>query len=83
MTMFRFKTIILETPYVGGYAELQTAIDRLVSNALDENGNCQLVNIQVSQLGEKNASEGIFTIFLYTVEVLEGTPVPTEPAESV
>lgn len=81
--MFRFKTIVLETPHVEGYAALATEIDRLVGDALEANGNCQLVNVQVNQLGDKNASFGIYTIFLYTVEVLEDTQVPPEPAESV
>lgn len=81
--MFRFKTIVLETPHVEGYAQLANEVDRLVAEALESNGNCQLVNVQVNQLGEKNASSGIWTIFLYTVEVLGGTPVPPETAEGV
>lgn len=81
--MYRFRTIVLETPHVEGYAALATEVDRLVADALENNGNCQLVNVQVSQLGDKNASSGIYTIFLYTVEVLEGTPVPPEPAQGV
>lgn len=81
--MFRFRTIVLETPHVEGYAALATEVDRLVAEALESNGNCQLVNVQVSQLGEKNASSGIWTIFLYTVEVLGDTVLPEKPAESV
>lgn len=81
--MFRFKTIVLETPHVEGYAELANEVDRLVAEALESNGNCQLVNVQVNQLGEKNASSGIYTIFLYTVEVLGDVVVPEKPAESV
>lgn len=75
--MYRFHTIVLETPFVSGYNELQIEIDRLVGEALAANGNCQLVNVQVSQLGEKNSVNGIFTIFLYTVEVL----IDTEQAQ--
>lgn len=81
--MFRFKTIVLETPHVEGYAQLGNEVDRLVAEALESNGNCQLVNVQVNQLGEKNASSGIYTIFLYTVEVLGDVVVPEKPAESV
>lgn len=81
--MFRFKTIVLETPYVEGYAALAPEVDRLVAEALESNGNCQLVNVQVSQLGDKNDCNGIWTIFLYTVEVLGDVVVPEKPAESV
>ncbi len=81
--MFRFKTIVLETSYVENYEQLANEIDRLVAEALESNGNCQLVNVQVNQVGEKNASSGIYTIFLYTVEVLGDTASPEKPVESV
>lgn len=81
--MYRFRTIILETPHIEDYTQLQTEIDRLIADALEANGNCQLVNVQVTPLGERSGSSGTWTIFLYTVEVLEATPVPPEPAQGV
>lgn len=82
--MYRFRTIILETPFIkGGYEELQSEVDRLVADALEKNGNCQLVNVQVTQLGDSNAPSGIYTILLYTVEILAGTEVPQETTEGV
>lgn len=83
--MYRFRTIILETSYVNNNAELAIEVDRLVADALEQNGNCQLVNVQTAPLGipEGTGVAGIWMIFLYTVEVLEGTPVPQESTQGV
>lgn len=63
------KTIVLETPFVSGYAELAPEIDRLVNAELANHPNVSLLGVNLAQRGSVNGASGIWTIFVHVISV--------------